>query len=137
MLTTAEMAERLGFAEVVAGLLGMPLDRFAEAGQVIEVRVPWWPEPLFFVPSEPAAERLVSEGISRGRVWTGSRRRAFAWGPRPFAGAKFTFDGDVVAVVRVVLQVFRVVLPGPRVRVHERVPWSSSASTSVFLAVPA
>jgi hypothetical protein len=36
----------------------------------VEIRMAWCPVPLWFVPDEPAAEQLLTEGISSGRVWT-------------------------------------------------------------------
>jgi hypothetical protein len=50
--------------------LAMPLDEFAREGQPIEIRVRWWPETLFFVPSPRDAEALCREGIGRARIWT-------------------------------------------------------------------
>jgi hypothetical protein len=54
----------------LAHLLPMPLDCFAREGQPIEIRVRWWPETLFFVPSPRDAEALCREGIGRARIWT-------------------------------------------------------------------
>ena len=57
----------------LAGLLGMPLDRFEREGQPLELRVSWWPETLFFVPDVGHAERLAQEeGVARDRCWTAS-----------------------------------------------------------------
>ena len=53
-----------------AGLLAMPLDRFVEEGQLVEVRVPWLEVTLWFVSEERDAEMLGREGVARGRVWT-------------------------------------------------------------------
>jgi hypothetical protein len=50
----------------VARVLGLPLDRL---DRMVEVRMAWCPT-LWFVPDEPAAEQLLTEGIRRGRVWT-------------------------------------------------------------------
>lgn len=33
-------------------LLSMPLTRFAEEGRPLEIRVPWWPVTLLFVPNQ-------------------------------------------------------------------------------------
>src|SRR5262245_61593372 len=55
---------------LVARMLGMPLDVFAQVGQPIEIRVPWWPATLFLVPDVRHAEALWAEGIERARVWT-------------------------------------------------------------------
>jgi hypothetical protein len=37
---------------------------------MLELRVSWYPETLWFVGTEAAATALGLEGISRGRVWT-------------------------------------------------------------------
>src|SRR6266849_977280 len=54
----------------LARMLGMPLDVFAREGQPLEVRVPWAPVTLWFCPDARHAEILVSDGVSRGRIWT-------------------------------------------------------------------
>jgi hypothetical protein len=48
----------------------MSLADFEREGQPLEVRVHWWPETLFFVPSLRDLEGLRSQGIGRYRVWT-------------------------------------------------------------------
>src|SRR5262245_41562019 len=40
----------------VRRLLMAPLDAFRRSGQALEVRVPWWPTTLFFVPTPRDAE---------------------------------------------------------------------------------
>jgi hypothetical protein len=94
-----------GFAETVAHLLGLPLARFAEAGQMLEVRVPWLPVTLWFVPDEPAVAMLLGEGLSRGRIWTAGELLDLLRIPdlttargRTVALAKLGFDGEVVTV---------------------------------------
>ncbi len=60
--------------EIIASLtaeaetLAMPLDVFEARGAMAEIRVPWLPMTLWFVPSEREAAGLT--GISRGRIWT-------------------------------------------------------------------
>ena len=56
--------------ETVGHLLAMPLGVFAREGQLLEVRVPWLTVTLWFAPTDADGERLVQEGISRGRIWT-------------------------------------------------------------------
>lgn len=94
-----------GFPETVARLLGLPLDHFAEAGACLQVRVPWWPEPLWFVATEADAEALVRGGVSRGRVWTAGELMDLLAVPgvtqdqaRTVALAKLEFGGQVVEV---------------------------------------
>ncbi len=43
-------------------LLGMKLLRFAQEGSLLEIRVPWWPVTLFFVPDRRDAEALGARG---------------------------------------------------------------------------
>lgn len=92
---------------VPADLLGMPLDVFAREGQPLEVRVPWAPVTLWFCPDARHAEILVSNGVSRGRIWTAAELMDLLSpadlapeAARVFALAKLEFDGDVVAVGR-------------------------------------
>jgi hypothetical protein len=89
----------------LARLVGMPLDMFVREGQPLEVRVPWWPETLFFVPDERHAEALRREGIARHRIWTAAELLLLPWEPpiRPDALHLLTvvrreFGGEVIAV---------------------------------------
>ncbi len=89
----------------VARLTAMPLSVFAREGQLLEVRVPWWPETLYFVPSQRDAEALRGEGIRRHRVWTADELLSLLEGP-PYAPgtlrivivARREFGGEVIAV---------------------------------------
>lgn len=90
---------------MVARLLRLPLGRFAREGRSLEIRVPWHPETFWFVPSEAAAEALVREGVSRGRVWTARELLDLLTVPgltkeqaRTVALVKATFAGEVVEV---------------------------------------
>jgi len=84
-------------------LLGMPLKTFAQEGQPLEVRVPWWPDTLFFVPDVRHAEALWREGIARERVWTAGELIALlgadGWTPEGLQVvmiARREFAGEVV-----------------------------------------
>jgi hypothetical protein len=86
-------------------LLGMPLDRFAREGQSLEVRVPWHPETLWFVPDERDAAALGREGVGRGRVWTARELMDLMTlsdltvaTVRTLVLAKCAIDGDIVEV---------------------------------------
>jgi hypothetical protein len=84
-------------------VLRMRLDEFFDRGQPLEVRVPWWPQTLWFVPDEPHARILEAEGVSRGRIWTaGELMDLLAVPGTPnvclLALAKLEFAGDVVEV---------------------------------------
>lgn len=89
----------------VGRLLGMPLDQFAREGCPVEIKTPWLDLPLWLVPSEAAAEALVREGVSRGRVWTAGELLDLLAVPgltreqaRTVALVKATFTGEVVEV---------------------------------------
>lgn len=56
----------------------MPLDQFEREGSPLEVRVPWLPQTLWFVPGEMQVEVLTKRGISRGRIWT-AQELWFIW----------------------------------------------------------
>lgn len=84
--------------------LGLPLERLA---QPVEVRMAWCPVPLWFVPDDLAAERLVADGISRGRVLTVVELAALlaipgltTAGARRLALAKLGVDGALTRVRR-------------------------------------
>lgn len=90
---------------LVARLVSMPLDRFADEGCLLEVRVPWLEVSLWFVPGEADIEALAREGISRGRVWTALELANFLTIPSPgpdqvktIARAKREFGGEVEEV---------------------------------------
>ncbi len=92
---------------LVARLLGMRLDEFAREGQPLEIRVPWWPETLFFVPTERDLEALRREGIATYRVWTAHELTALLGGAsmtpdalRIVMVARQEFAGEVVEVRR-------------------------------------
>ena len=85
----------------------MPLDQFAREGQLLEVRVPWHAETLWFVPDERDAATLGHEGVDRGRVWTAAELIALMALPdrtpamvQSIALAKLAVDGDIVDVRR-------------------------------------
>jgi len=59
-----------GFAETVARLVAMPLDRYAHEGAPLEIQVPRLEQTLWFVPDARQAEGMIFEGVSRGRIWT-------------------------------------------------------------------
>jgi hypothetical protein len=92
-------------ATVLAQLMGMPLDLFAREGELLEVRVPYLAQTLWFVPGESDAEGLTQQGVSRGRIWT-ARELADLLScaglgsdhVKAVALAKIELGGDVVGV---------------------------------------
>jgi hypothetical protein len=68
----AHKAELLSLlaSQSLSALLAMPLDKFSQHGQILEISVPWWDETLFFVPLFKDAETLRREGIVAHRIWT-------------------------------------------------------------------
>ena len=96
-----------GFADAVAHLVGMPLDRYARDGAPLEVQVPWHGETLWLVPDDRQADALAREGVSRGRIWTAGELIALMALPdrtpeivQRLALAKRAVDGDIVEVRR-------------------------------------
>jgi hypothetical protein len=94
-----------GVSAAVARLLGLPLDAFAEAGEMLEVRVPRAPSTLWFVSDGRTAETLVGEGVSRGQVWTADELLDLLSIPsitaatvRTVTLAKLGVDGEVTAL---------------------------------------
>jgi len=89
----------------VTKLLQMTLEEFGCGNRMAQVRVPWLPKTLWFVPSEEEAETLVGKGISRGRIWT-ARELGYLWNIPSLscAGAvqvgliKAELGGDVLSV---------------------------------------
>jgi hypothetical protein len=83
-----------------------PLRRFAELGQLIELAVPWAKKTLFLVPGAAAAEHLIRQGVSRGRIWTADEvRELLLVGVSredviKIAGTKVQFAGTVTGVRR-------------------------------------
>ena len=87
----------------VARLLQLPLPQL---DRMVEVRMQWSPVPLWFVPDEVAADQLLSEGVSRGRVWTTQELLTLLAlpditqaGTRRIALAKLQFDATLDAVL--------------------------------------
>jgi hypothetical protein len=62
----------------VTRLLQMTLEEFGCGNRMAQVRVPWLPETLWFVPGEKQMEILTRRGIGRGRIWT-ARELMFLW----------------------------------------------------------
>ena len=96
---------RLRATQEPADLAAMPLDVFATARQMLEVRVPWCSDSLWFVPAETDAEALAREGICRGQIWTARELHDLLSIPsltkdtaRTVASAKRAMAGDVTAV---------------------------------------
>ena len=94
-----------GFADVVTRLLGMPLDQYARTGAPLEIRVPWCPDTLWFVPADADADRLAGEDVGRGRIWTAAELALLMALPgltpavvETLARAKLAVDGDIVEV---------------------------------------
>jgi hypothetical protein len=54
----------------VLSTLRMSLSQFEGGDCALEIRVDWFPQGIWFVPTEAEAAYLVSEGESRGRIWT-------------------------------------------------------------------
>lgn len=88
-----------------ARLLAMPLDRFAREGRPLEVRVRWWPQTFWFVPSVRDVEAFSREGVARARVWTAGELIQLLRAPGLTTEALLTimrareaFGGEVVEV---------------------------------------
>ena len=86
----------------VARVLGLPVDQL---DRMLEVRVPWLPAALWFVPSESHAEVLTLKGVHRGRIWTARELHDLLSipgitkaGARTIAEAKREFGGAVTAL---------------------------------------
>jgi hypothetical protein len=83
----------------------MPLDTFEKQGAPLEIRVPWIPENLWFVPGERHVVPLTRRGISRGRIWT-ARELMFLWCLPSLDGKtveklgsiKAQLDGEILSV---------------------------------------
>jgi hypothetical protein len=105
-ITATIRIERVGprGATPLDPLLDLPLDAFSKAGHILEVRVPWDPEPLWFVPTPGDAEMLVAEGINLGRIWTAANlAQLLAAGvtkaeAQRVARTRIAFEADVVEI---------------------------------------
>jgi hypothetical protein len=97
-----------GAAALLANFLPMPLREFAHRGAPIAVRVPWYTDILWFVPSEAEVVLLERDGVQRGRIWTAAELLELLSLPRSgiervitLALAKLEFRGDIVMVTSV------------------------------------
>lgn len=104
----------------MARAVGLPLGRFEQEGGPLEVRVPWHPDTLWFVPDERHAEMLICEGVGRGRIWTaGELLDVMALDDRTLevvrtlALTKVALDADLVEINRPERSQ-RFLEPGPR-----------------------
>jgi len=78
------------------------MGRAEDAQCCLEVQVPGLGDTLWFVPTDHDVDRLVAEGISRGRVWTAKELRTLITAPRlahedalSIARTKLAFDATV------------------------------------------
>lgn len=61
-------AEILGWLAEVDRVLDMPVSAFERQQSALELRVGWWHETLWLVPTARAANTLLAEGVSAGRI---------------------------------------------------------------------
>jgi hypothetical protein len=96
-----------GFAHAVTTSVWTPLDGREDAGVLLEVRVPWWPDTLWFVPVARDADRLSADGVARHRVWTFRELVSFLEGfpldPTSLSAlmvVRREFNGEVVGLIQ-------------------------------------
>ncbi len=89
----------------VTKLLEMSLEEFSQQENGIEVRVPWLAKTIWFVPGIDGVERLLAEGIRRGRIWTAAELEDLYSIEDPskdeirsIAKLKATFGAEIVGV---------------------------------------
>jgi hypothetical protein len=98
-------ADLLTALSVESRVLEMPLPQFEREGCPIEIRVPSFPETLWFVPGSKERDALLIQGIRYGRIWT-ARELMEVWqapAPKPghaqsLARIKVEFDAEVLTV---------------------------------------
>ena len=56
-------------------VLDMSLDEFAQGGLQVELRVPGCKQTIWWVSTSRNAEKLMQDGIGRGRIWTAEELR--------------------------------------------------------------
>ena len=89
---------------MVAGILALPLDAFAEAGQLLHIRVPWDTDLIWFVPTPEEAKILMTDGVNPGRIWTAATLRALLAatltreGVRRIAQTRIAFEAEEVVI---------------------------------------
>ncbi|MGH9867084.1 MAG: hypothetical protein ACREAA_02825 [Candidatus Polarisedimenticolia bacterium] len=88
-------------------LVEAPLSVFAQCHVALEVHVPGLPETIWFASDAAQVDRLLGEGIRRGRIWTPDElQKLWAWGPPSneqalaVARAKLWSNGEVSDVGR-------------------------------------
>jgi hypothetical protein len=93
------------FASTVNAILAMPLSTFRRDGAALELRVPWWPETLWFVPNELVAKRLYAEGIGRHRLWTAHELDVLLQAApvgdvalKTLVAVRQSFEGDIIGL---------------------------------------
>ncbi len=67
MFHKPELVERL---RLESTLVNMTFPEFSKQHYSIELRVDWFDETIWIVPTTSAADELIREGICRGRIWT-------------------------------------------------------------------
>jgi hypothetical protein len=86
----------------VARILGLQI---SQLDRMVEIRVPWLPVTLWFVPGPAEVEILVAEGVTPGRIWTSLELlQALAIpdittaGVRRLAEAKLEFKAEITGI---------------------------------------
>lgn len=104
---TTHKADLLAALSLEDRLLQMPLDQFEREGCPIAIKVPNFPETLWFAPGDREREVLVTKGIRRGRIWTARELMELSKTPsfsreqvQTLARIKAAFDAEVVSVER-------------------------------------
>jgi hypothetical protein len=102
-------ADLLAALSIETRVLEMPLSQFEREGCPIEIRIPSFPETLWFVPGDRERDILVTRGISHGRIWTALELMELWKAPsltqkhaQSLARIKAQFDADVVSVERLI-----------------------------------
>ncbi|HKZ19222.1 MAG TPA: hypothetical protein VJQ57_03860 [Acidimicrobiia bacterium] len=78
----ANKADIMGVVTTAPWLLDAPLSVFAQCKVAVEVHAPGLPETIWFASDADQVDRLVEQGVRRGRIWdSGELTKLWAAGP--------------------------------------------------------
>jgi hypothetical protein len=98
-------AEILTWLDEVDRILDMPISVFERQQSALELRVGWWHETLWLVPTAKLANALSGQGVSAGRIWRAQELAQFLSMPGltpddigRIGKLRATFGAEIVAV---------------------------------------
>jgi hypothetical protein len=103
----AHKREILHWLDLISWIASMPLSEFERQHRALELRLEWWHETVWLVPSALVGNSLLREGVFAGRIWSVRELADLLAVPgrssrdiSSIAKLKLAFDAEIVSVVQ-------------------------------------